>query len=42
MESFMTEAQGDRILKVLKTVRICVIVRVVIIALASVKTTFNP
>lgn len=37
----MTEAQADRILKELKTIKVCVIVLTVIIALASAKATFN-
>ena len=37
----MTEAQADRILKELKTVKVCVIILTIIIALASAKSTFN-
>ena len=37
----MTEAQADRILKELRTIKVCVIILTVIIALASAKATFN-
>jgi hypothetical protein len=37
----VTEAQADRILKELRTIKICVIILPVIIALASAKSTFN-
>ena len=37
----MTEAQADRILKELRTIKVCVIILTVILALASVKATFN-
>ena len=37
----MTEAQADKILKELRTIKVCVIILAVIIALASAKATFN-
>lgn len=37
----MTEARDDRILKELRTIKVCVIILTVIIALASAKATFN-
>ena len=37
----MTEDQADRILKELRTIRVCVVILAAIIALASVKETFN-
>jgi hypothetical protein len=37
----MTEAQAEKILKELRTIKICVIILTVIIALASAKATFN-
>ena len=40
-ESSMTEAQADKILKELRTIKFCVTVLAVIIALASAEATFN-
>jgi hypothetical protein len=37
----MTETQADRILKELRTIKVCVIILTVIIALVSAKATFN-
>ena len=37
----VTEAQADKILKELRTIKICVMILAVIIALASAKSTFN-
>jgi hypothetical protein len=39
--AIMTEAQADRILKELRTIKVCGIILTVIIALASAKATFN-
>ena len=38
---FMTEAQAEKILKELRTIKVCVIILTVIITLASAKATFN-
>ncbi len=37
----MTEAQAETLLKELRTIKVCVIILAAIIALASIKETFN-
>jgi hypothetical protein len=37
----MTEAQADGILKELRTIKVCVVILTVIIALASTRATLN-
>lgn len=37
----MTEVQADKILRELRTIKICVVVLAVVIALASAKATFH-